>query len=1028
MIGRTLGQYQIQEQLGSGGMGIVYKAHDSKLDRIVALKFLPPNMSSDESVKTRFIQEARAASALDHANICTIHDVGEDENGNLFIVMSYYDGNTLKYGLQSGAFEPAEAVRVGHQIALGLARAHEAGIVHRDVKPANIMVTDRGDVKILDFGVAKLSESLDLTKAGSTVGTAAYMSPEQARGDSVDSRADIWSIGILLYEMLSGAAPFGGGYEAALVYAIINEDPAPLSDDIDPELSGIVQKCLAKNSSDRFQTADELAIALEAFLSPSSARKTARSGSSTGLALGAESHAIPGAAKIIGGYAVAATVVLTLMWAGMMEFGLPGWFFSVGVVLMVVGLPILLVSASVDRKRIQGEAVTSPLRNLDLKKGIWGGVFAVSGLSVVTIIFMVMRILGIGPAATLVSGGELVENAKLIVADFENSTDDETLGESISELLRIDLSQSDAIQVMDGSAIVSILTLMNRSSDESIDVDAAMEIASRAGAEAVVTGEIRSIGAGFSISLSLLSAGDGSELIPLRETSENDEGLIAAIDRLSAKLREQIGESIKSIRNNRELELVTTSSLDALRLYSQGVAQNDAGNLVRAIELLQQAVEQDSTFGMAYRKLSVVYSNADYPYQLVVDAATKARDLRERIPERERGLADAYYFSAVEGDVALTIAAYENTLAKYPNEATALNNVSIQYNIRGDFEKAVEYIERALKTRVGPTFYSHLFAAYLGQSKFVEAAAVLDRFERDVPGHPWIDMSRYNLSLAAENYDAADSLVTGYTGNSLYWQAEDQYARARYDAARGQIETSLEAFRKGGELNMQRGIQTAGLRAAAEASIQISYQTEDLNAALKVISNALDDIDLSAIDGSEIPYPDIISALVLAGAIDEANQMVAEYEQRVPMGVRRGNFDNYFAKADLALATHDLTSARNAASLLETELGCGLCTTVILAQAAEAEGDLEGAINFYERRLENTPPYGMEYLLLDKPTVFMRLGEIHSELGNIDKALEAYQNFVDIWVDADERLQPRVQYARDRIDQLLIQSTREPSN
>ena len=275
MIGRTLGQYQIQEQLGSGGMGVVYKAHDSKLDRTVALKFLPPALSTDDDAKTRFIQEARAASALDHANICTIHDVGEDEDGKLFIVMSYYDGETLKYGMQSGALEQKEAVRIAHQIARGLARAHEAGIVHRDVKPANIMVTNRGDVKILDFGVAKLSQSLDLTKAGSTVGTAAYMSPEQARGEAVDSRADIWSIGILLYEMLSGNAPFGGGYEAALVYAIINEDPEPLPSTVDPGIVEIVNRSISKDPQSRYQSADALADDLEAFLSPSGSRAAA---------------------------------------------------------------------------------------------------------------------------------------------------------------------------------------------------------------------------------------------------------------------------------------------------------------------------------------------------------------------------------------------------------------------------------------------------------------------------------------------------------------------------------------------------------------------------------------------------------------------------------------------------------------------------------------------------------------------------------------------------------------------------------
>ncbi len=275
MIGRTVGQYKIKEQLGSGGMGIVYKAIDTRLQREVALKFLPPHLSADENAKERFIQEARAASALDHSNICTIYDVGEADDGQMFIAMAFYDGQTLKYILDERKVEPNEAVLIAHQIAAGLSRAHEAGIVHRDVKPANIMLTNRGEVKILDFGVAKLSESADLTKVGSTIGTAAYMSPEQARGEKVDTRADIWSIGVLLYEMLAGERPFGGTYEAAFVYAIMNEEPGPIKAALPDGLADIVSKCLSKQPGDRYQLCAEITSALDPFLSPSGARHAA---------------------------------------------------------------------------------------------------------------------------------------------------------------------------------------------------------------------------------------------------------------------------------------------------------------------------------------------------------------------------------------------------------------------------------------------------------------------------------------------------------------------------------------------------------------------------------------------------------------------------------------------------------------------------------------------------------------------------------------------------------------------------------
>jgi len=254
MTGQTVSHYEILEQLGQGGMGVVYKARDTTLDRIVALKFLPANVARDQEVKQRFIQEAKAASSLDDPHICTIFEVGEAEDGQLFIAMAYYDGLTLQDLIEKRRMNIDDAASIARQMAKGLATAHEAGIVHRDVKPANVMVTKKGLVKILDFGVAKLSESSDLTKAGSTIGTASYMSPEQARGESLDARSDIWSIGAVLYEMLTGERPFGGGYEAAVAYSVINEDPPSIKDvrlDVPDGLIDIVTQALSKKAESR---------------------------------------------------------------------------------------------------------------------------------------------------------------------------------------------------------------------------------------------------------------------------------------------------------------------------------------------------------------------------------------------------------------------------------------------------------------------------------------------------------------------------------------------------------------------------------------------------------------------------------------------------------------------------------------------------------------------------------------------------------------------------------------------------------
>jgi len=267
MIGQTISHYKILEKLGEGGMGVVYKAEDTKLKRTVALKFLPPELTRDEESRERFIHEAQAASALQHNNICTIHDIDETEDGQSFICMAYYEGETLKKKIARGPLPVQQSVDTAIQIAEGLAKAHRQGIVHRDIKAANLMVTSDGVVKIVDFGLAKLAGKTRVTKTGTTVGTAAYMSPEQARGEGVDHRTDIWSLGVVLHEMLTGQVPFKGDYEQAVVYSILNEKPEPvtgLRTGVPMELERLVDKAMAKSPGERYQHVDEMLVDLRA--------------------------------------------------------------------------------------------------------------------------------------------------------------------------------------------------------------------------------------------------------------------------------------------------------------------------------------------------------------------------------------------------------------------------------------------------------------------------------------------------------------------------------------------------------------------------------------------------------------------------------------------------------------------------------------------------------------------------------------------------------------------------------------------
>ncbi|MBF8296209.1 MAG: Protein kinase protein [Bacteroidetes bacterium] len=322
MIGTTIGHYKIESKLGEGGMGVVYKARDTKLNRTVALKFLPFQVSGSEQDKARFLQEAQAAAGLNHPNICTIHGI-EDNDGQQFIVMEFMDGKTLKERVDESPLKVKEAIDIAVQIAQGLTAAHEKGIVHRDMKSANVMITEKGDLKIMDFGLAKIAKgSALLTKQGTTLGTIAYMSPEQARGEKVDRRSDIWSLGIILYEMLTGRLPFKGDFEQAVVYSLLNEEPEPvtsLRSGIPLELERLIAKALTKDPASRYQHADELAVDLKTIRTaiPSSSKLLKTAASMTAMPADARRRRVVSPPIIGGMVALALIVGIVIGWLGL---------------------------------------------------------------------------------------------------------------------------------------------------------------------------------------------------------------------------------------------------------------------------------------------------------------------------------------------------------------------------------------------------------------------------------------------------------------------------------------------------------------------------------------------------------------------------------------------------------------------------------------------------------------------------------------------------------------------------------------
>jgi len=1047
MIGKTIQQYEIIEQLGQGGMGVVYKARDTKLDRIVALKFLPAAVSSDPKTKERFMQEARAASALDDPYICTIHDIAEAEDGQLFIVMAYYDGDTLKYVIDEGGLDVENAASIARQMALGLSAAHEAGIVHRDVKPANVMVTEKGRVKLLDFGVAKLGENSDLTKEGSTIGTAAYMSPEQARGESVDFRSDIWSIGAVLYEMLSGNRPFGGGYEAAIAYSIINEDPPALSD-VPADLEAIVKKAMSKDASSRFQSGADLANALAPFCGASAVQTAA----SPAYQAPAKATDAPSTQAVVTRFAIGAAVVLAVLYGAMLGFGLPGWVFPAGVLLTLAGLPIVLYASSLDRQRARmdsGERRSlAGLQGWLTTKRAWqGGLLAGGGLIVVVLLFVVLKSAGVGPFATLISGGALDRQDAVIVADFANQTSDATLGTTVTEAFKIDLSQSSAIRMLDRSQVISGLQRMQVNPDTALTTDLARQLAEREGVKAIIEGDINAAGASFILNARIVDASNGSQLAAFRQNARTDADILDAIDKLSADLREEIGESLVDIRASEPLEQVTTSNTEALRLYTEAERVSVRGDLGRTVELLERIVELDSTFAMAYRKLAVTYQNLSEPVEKVEAIITKGYRQRENLPQRERLLLEAFYMSEVEEDTEEESRLYEEVLRKYPYDLVALNNLAINYQDDNRLEEAETLIRRALEIEDGWTFHSNLVIILAMQQRKEEAMQAWRNFEDSESGA--FRSAQFRVYLEFEENDLVESWawVDSMEARHRGLVSDDiqvALTRERLLMAEGRFEES-KAPRFEWEV-LQRNRRDWD---EFERTNALTRRVDSLNAQYNAVWDA--SLVTGDVQSWRIAYEELKDASDAAGGIPDSvhgpaawmaltsatmNEMdIARfwrdehlaYHQRYPEedNTEFGALSDAYVGVKLGVVDPDEGLARMLTATEEMACAPSGCWRNLMGEIEEERGNIEAAIEHYQAWIDG---FGLFTLNVDEGTWAagnFRLGVLNEQLGNLDEAIRRYESMAERFKNADAVLQPQVAEAKRRIDTLLDRKAQE---
>jgi len=1033
--------YRVERELGGGGMSRVFVAQDTALGRRVVVKVLPPEMGAGVSVD-RFEREIQLAANLQHPHIVPLLTAGSSDD-LLYYIMPYIEGESLRAKLaREGELPVPEALRILRDVLDALAYAHRHHVVHRDIKPDNVMLSE-GHALVTDFGVAKaVAESTGkqtLTSMGVALGTPLYMAPEQATADPhTDHRADIYAVGVLAYEMLCGRPPFTGVTPQAVLAAHMADAPEPVTKHrgaVPDALNQVILRCLEKKAADRWQRVDELLPHIEAILTqtggttPTGTQPVISSGTQAAID---RAHPV----RVAGLFGLGAAVVLTLVYLIMIQLGLPDWVFLGAVALLAVGLPIMLVTAHHEKQRAlersTGARVPAPpsglRRWLTWRKALLGGAFAFAGLGVFSGAYMAMRLLGIGPAGTLVASGRLAERDLLVVADFQNRTGDSSLAASVTEALRIDLRQSPVVKIMDAAAIGRALQRMNRQAGALL-LDVAREIAEREGAKAVVTGDIGTLGQGFVLSARLVSARDGSELVALRETAADDRAIIGAVDRLSKKMRERIGESLKSIRKTEPLEQVTTASIAALRRYTQASRLFDRGKYGESIPLLEDAIRLDSTFAMAYRRLAVAFFNIRGPRSGEIQAAREAFRYRQRLPPVERYLADGWYFDRVEADRAKATASYQSALDIDPANVVALVNLAMRYNQTRRYQLAEDLALRAMAVGDQVPSYAQAFYAQVSQGKFAAAETTLARLARRLPEarQVWTTRARFaatkgDFATAALTYDSLLRMEQG-----LNWRALAYDGLADVALARGRLADAERYRREAMAANEAWGVPAAYFKGALRLASGDLRQRGDTARALRTVEAALTRQPLSTIPPADRPYLRLAELYAGAGRVDLARRTMAEYENEVDGVLRRGDPGRYGVAGAVARAEGRLADAIGALRRFSEEATGPFPGLVSLAETYDRLGNADSALVYYERFVAADERFAATLVViwelgadgaLPLGPSYKRLGELHEQRGDRQKALDYYGRFVDLWKDADPELQPLVKDVRARLARL----------